>query len=124
MISLLNIRTFQTNIHKTNSLEESENSESVNNCVHLINANVIYDLFDLRVGTERVGIYDRIFQRDCGLLETDSCFYGTYIKDNDETMKLRDNEIISNIDKYAKEHLSSTLMIAVGFKELMSTSSN
>lgn len=96
----------------------------MNNCVHLINANVIYDLFDLRVGTERVGIYDRIFQRDCGLLETDSCFYGTYIKDNDETMKLRDNEIISNIDKYAKEHLSSTLMIAVGFKELMSTSSN
>ena len=120
MISLLNIRTFQTNIHTTNSLEESENSESVNNCVHLINPNVIYDLFDLRVGTERVGIYDRIFQGDRCLLETDSCFYGTDIKDVKLT---RRDEIICNIDKYAKEHLSSTLMIAVGFKELMSTSS-
>ena len=118
MISLLNIRTFQTNIHKTDSLEESENSESVNNCVHLINPNVIYDLFDLRVGTERVGIYDRIFQGDCCLLETDSCFHGTDIKDNDL------NDMKDNIDKYAKEHLSATLMIAVGVKELMSTSSN
>lgn len=116
LISLLNIRTFQTNIHKTNILEESENSESVNNCVHLINANVIYDLFDLRVGTERIGIYDRIFQGDSSLLKTDSCFYGTGINDNDYEIR--------NIDKYAKEHLSSTLMIAVGFKELMNTSSN
>ena len=107
---------FQTNIHKTNSLEESENSESVNNCVHLINPNVIYDLFELRIGTERVGIYDRIFQGDSCLLETDSCFDGA---DKDKKDK-----IISNIDKYAKEHLSSTLMIAVGFIELMRASSN
>ena len=107
---------FQTNIHKTNSLEESENSESANNCVHLINPNVIYDLFELRIGTERVGIYDRIFQGDSCLLETDSCFDGTG--------KDKKDKIISNIDKYAKEHLSSTLMIAVGFIELMSASSN
>merc|ERR1719150_2346460 len=106
IISLLNIRKYHTPILLLNESID----ESASNCVHLLRRNLIDDLFDLKIGSERVGLQDRLKE----YFETHIAFRGLKLfeaENIDEYLRYIDMNIPPKMEKFAKEQLSGTIMM-------------
>jgi len=119
MVTLLNVR----NCGVGSFSNENVDSETPVNCVHLMKYNVIDDMFQLKIGTERVALQTRLFSGEDSIFKTHEAFKGiTFSEDFDTVMdKYLRRQLFT---KYAKEHLGITLMmVAALHSSMMSMSS-
>ena len=80
---------------------------------------VIDGIFDLKIGTERVGIQNKFFGEN-------NCIFGEnphrafldfgFQEDSKQVM-----ENFNTYSKYGKEHLATTLMMVAGLHDIIST---
>jgi len=110
MVSLLNLRNFGLSLLH----QEKEDKDKVKNCVHLMKFNVIDDMFQLKIGTERIGLQARLFQGEDSIFENHEAFNEvTFLKDYDTVL---DEYYRTKLySKFAKEHLGLTLLMAAAF---------
>ena len=119
MVTLLNVR----NCGVGSFSNENVDSKTPVNCVHLMKYNVIDDMFQLKIGTERVALQTRLFSGEDSIFKTHEAFKGiTFFEDFDIVMdKYLRRQLFT---KYAKEHLGITLMmVAALHSSMMSMSS-
>jgi len=117
LISILNIRKYQS--IPSNQCDADEDDDIIENCVYLMKQSVIDGIFDLKIGTERVGIQNKFFGEN-------NCIFGEnphrafldfgFQEDSKQVM-----ENFNTYSKYGKEHLATTLMMVAGLHDIIST---
>ena len=104
-------------------LNESENLDMNDktplNCVHLMKFNVIDDMFQLRIGTERSSIQSRLFSNNNNsIYKRHEAFSGiTFLEDEDDAIdKFERRQMYT---KFVKEHLAITLLMVAALHTSM-----
>ena len=123
MVTLLNVRNCGVGAFSNENEDSDGNKETPTNCVHLMKYNVIDDMFQLKIGTERVALQTRLFSGEDSIFKTHEAFNGITFSEDFDT--IIDKYLRSQLfTKYAKEHLGITLMmVAALHSSMMSMSS-
>ena len=110
MVTLLNVRKCGVGSFCNENEDSNGNRDAPQNCVHLMKYNVIDDMFELKIGTERVGVQTRLFSGEDSIFGTHEAFKGITFSEDFDTIV--DKYFRSQLfTKYAKEHLGITLMM-------------
>lgn len=118
IVTLLNIRKNGLASVLSNESENLDMDDKTPlNCVHLMKFNVIDDMFQLRIGTERSSIQSRLFSNN-SIYKSHEAFSGiTFLEDEDDVI---DNyERRQMYTKFAKEHLAITLLMVAALHTSM-----
>ena len=123
MVTLLNVRNCGVGAFSNENEDSDGYKETPANCVHLMKYNVIDDMFQLKIGTERVALQTRLFSGEDSIFKTHEAFKGiTFFEDFETVMhKYLRSQLFT---KYAKEHLGITLMMVAALHSSMTSMSS
>lgn len=118
MVTLLNVRNCGAGCLSNENEDSDGYKETPTNCVHLMKYNVIDDMFQLKIGTERVALQTRLFSGEDSIFNTHEAFKGITFSEDFDTIV--DKYFRSQLfTKYAKEHLGITLMMVAALHSSM-----